>query len=277
LRPRDSYLICCVPRTGSWLLAESLESTGIAGRPKEYFAPERQDAFNRLWQLSAKPTFTIFLEKALDAGTTPNGIFGAKAHWYQFQDLLRKARQLPRCADVKIGALMPSAFPNLRYIWLTRQDKIRQAVSYYRATQTLTWWKLKGEDKTTSATSSGVIFDLIAIDRLLEMVRAHEIAWQGYFSDCGVEPLVVNYEDLAQHRKTNIVRILQYLKIRVPPRMNIPHARLKRQADAITDEWVEEYCRMKSQRLVGEPKKRDECGCERVRSTTFEHSLDVPT
>jgi len=36
-----SYLICPTPRSGSTLLCEPLEGTGIAGRPDEYFQPLR--------------------------------------------------------------------------------------------------------------------------------------------------------------------------------------------------------------------------------------------
>src|SRR5438309_9224996 len=32
-----SYLVCATPRSGSTLLCETLEATGVAGRPREYF------------------------------------------------------------------------------------------------------------------------------------------------------------------------------------------------------------------------------------------------
>src|SRR5262249_56036499 len=38
--PSSSYFICTLPRSGSWLLSEGLEKTGIAGRPREYFEPK---------------------------------------------------------------------------------------------------------------------------------------------------------------------------------------------------------------------------------------------
>ena len=38
--PRKSCVICTTPRTGSWLLAEALLATGLAGRPEEYLRPD---------------------------------------------------------------------------------------------------------------------------------------------------------------------------------------------------------------------------------------------
>jgi hypothetical protein len=34
VEPARSYVICCVQRTGSWLLAHTLADTGYAGRPR---------------------------------------------------------------------------------------------------------------------------------------------------------------------------------------------------------------------------------------------------
>src|SRR5829696_10459407 len=35
--PRLSYLICATPRSGSTLLCDALDATGIAGHPEEHF------------------------------------------------------------------------------------------------------------------------------------------------------------------------------------------------------------------------------------------------
>ena len=32
-------------------------------------------------------------------------------------------------------------FPSARYIWLTRRDKARQAISYFLAWRTEEWWR----------------------------------------------------------------------------------------------------------------------------------------
>ena len=37
VEPGASYLICATPRSGSTMLCDALEGTGIAGRPEEHF------------------------------------------------------------------------------------------------------------------------------------------------------------------------------------------------------------------------------------------------
>ena len=89
MRPTRSYLICTTPRSGSWLLADGLRATGVAGRPEEYLRTD--------WLMRYRATGTLtyehrilglgpitstgdlagFLAAVLDIGTTPHGVFGA--------------------------------------------------------------------------------------------------------------------------------------------------------------------------------------------------------
>ena len=94
-----SYFISTTPRTGSFLLAHALDSTGIAGRPQEYFDPN----FEKDWCVAWASADAEYFEKVLPAGTTPNGVFAAKVHWHQFVHL-REASARPgrRRADLDL-------------------------------------------------------------------------------------------------------------------------------------------------------------------------------
>ena len=140
-----SYFISTTPRTGSFLLAHALDSTGIAGRPQEYFDPN----FEELWlERLGISSDAEFFEKILPEGTTPNGVFAAKVHWHQFEYLARKLRAVH--GGGPILDLLRDTFPDLRYVFLTRRDKVRQAVSYYRAIETNIWWSFPGRSRDAS-------------------------------------------------------------------------------------------------------------------------------
>jgi LPS sulfotransferase NodH len=51
VEPTRSYVICCVQRTGSWLLAHTLADTGYAGRPSDYFDEAERETRTREWGL----------------------------------------------------------------------------------------------------------------------------------------------------------------------------------------------------------------------------------
>src|SRR5262249_20823009 len=132
--PDTSYFICTLPRSGSWLLSESLEKTGVAGRPREYFEP-------KLYEDNPAVDPIESLDKIIRKGMTRNGVFAAKLHWYQFEFA---TRVVARESDMPVPLLIDRRFPGLCYVWLTRRDKIRQAVSYYRASKTGVWWQIPG-------------------------------------------------------------------------------------------------------------------------------------
>ena len=246
--PHTSYIICCTPRSGSWLLSETLEGMKIAGRPKEYFMREHEQIWSQRWNVLR---YADYLTRVLEAGTTHNGVFGVKAHWYQFADLPAKIHQLPGYEAIPTPDALARLFPNLRYIWLTRQDKVRQAVSYSRALQTKAWWEIDGLiDKTTcippiidepDAPPKTAKFDAAQIGRLLKLLEAHDAAWEGYFVRGHITPLVVTYEDLSGAYEATIKRICAELEISMPEHLMLRAPRLKKQADTQSEQWVRCY------------------------------------
>ena len=114
MRPVMSYLICGTPRSGSSLLCEALENTGLAGRPKEYFWRENIAVWSELWDIQSS---TEYIEKTIDLGSTPNGVFGAKVMWSYFYDLVDICRQSLRCKASLVPELLQEFFPNLNQIF----------------------------------------------------------------------------------------------------------------------------------------------------------------
>ena len=51
MTPERSYIVASAPRTGSYLLCEGLETTGVAGRPTEVFSPHFQEVWRNRWEL----------------------------------------------------------------------------------------------------------------------------------------------------------------------------------------------------------------------------------
>ena len=249
MKQATSYLICCLPRTGSWLLSEELQSTGIAGRPREYFAPEAWQHFLDVWNMPPASDYSDFLSRVVQEATTPNGVWGAKAHWYQFNDLLQKLRSVPAYKDLPTESLLPRVFPNLRYVYLTRRDRVRHAVSYARASETKIWWEMdpaRGPSRRVLAKTPK--FDIARLDGLFKTLSNHSRFWRQYFQECGVSPLRIDYEDLAKDPAASVRQILDYLEIPAPLNLVIKESRLKKQADELSEAWVQRYRHIKDER-----------------------------
>ena len=182
--------------------------------------------------------YSDYLMKAIEQGTSSNGVFGAKIMRGYFHDFIGKLKQIPGCQPFDLPALLPKFFPNLYYIHITRQDKVRQAISFWKAIQTNIWaWS----SDATPSPEKEPFFDFEAIHHLQQEIIAHEAAWDKYFELCKVEPLVIIYEELVSAYEETARRVLRFLDIPVPSTLVFGERKLKRQSDELTEKWVEAY------------------------------------
>jgi trehalose 2-sulfotransferase len=118
-------------------------------------------------------------------------IAGIKVHWHQFGVLHAKAAS---AAERSVLALS-DVFPNLKHIWLTRANKIAQAISYYRASKTDLWHRrMMGAPNPPQAAEAQ--FDYREIDRLVALIHHFDASWSRYFAAMGVTPLQIVYENM---------------------------------------------------------------------------------
>jgi LPS sulfotransferase NodH len=259
-----SYLVCATPRSGSTLLCHELDRTGVAGhpeeyfealrrsglprRPHEYFDPERHAniverlAFREMPDGAATPsplwhpeTYDQYLAWALREGTTPNGVFGAKLMWGYLGDFAQLLRGIEGMGSRPLPELLSQAFPGLRYIQITRQDKVRQAVSLWKAVQTQAWKREAGEEVRRDIE---LVFSFRAINYLVRLLTAHDASWDAYFLGLGYEPLKLTYEELAEDTDGVVRRVLEHLGIPVPEGLASVEPRLSVQADEVSEDWV---------------------------------------
>ena len=87
----SSYFICTTPRTGSSCSPRPSNSPGSPARPGSILNRTTKRIGSLAW---ASRRNAEYFEKFLAAGTTPNGVFGAKVHWHQFVHLRAKLRSI---------------------------------------------------------------------------------------------------------------------------------------------------------------------------------------
>jgi LPS sulfotransferase NodH len=260
------YLVCATPRSGSTLLCHLLDGTGVAGhpaeyfealqhsglprRPAEYFDRERHAniverlAFREMPDERSRPTpnplwssetYDRYLAWAIEQGTTPNGVFGAKLMWGYLGDFAQLLRGIDGLEGLRVPQLFDAVFPNLSYVQITRTDKVRQAVSLWKAVQTQAWRRDRDAGDTAAVEPE---FSFRAINYLVRMLTAHDASWDAYFLGLGLEPLKVTYEELAERPEPVVRGVLDHLGIDAPDPLDIGAPRLAAQADELSEEWV---------------------------------------
>lgn len=86
-------------------------------------------------------------------------------------------------------------------------------------------------------------YNYYQIMQCIREIRVDAKGWQTWFHQRGVEPLRIVYEDYLTDQLGALRRIFDFLEIALPADFTLPEIRLKRQADALTEVWVEKYNR----------------------------------
>lgn len=235
--PRRSYLICTTNRTGSWLLCHALQDTGLAGIPAEYFWRGDMPFWAARW--SVRPDdFEAYLGAALTRERSENGVFGSKMMRGYFDDFIERARTIPRLRDLEPSRLLDDAFPGLRYLWLSRRDTLRQAISFVRATRTGVWGVGAGAPRR-AVDEPG--YDFHEVDAHRRLLESQDAAWGDFFDAAGVRAFRFFYEDLVDRREDVVRSVLDAIGVRPAHGPAIASPRTVVQADELTEQWVRRY------------------------------------
>jgi LPS sulfotransferase NodH len=243
VQPVLSYTIWFSQRTGSTLLCNALQRTGIAGRPGELLLAADLPA---LYKRHGARTPKELRARIWEAATTPNGVLGLKYGIYEpyFGALLDEFRQLEGHDGTRPG-IWENTFPNSRHIFMTRRNKVRLAVSWWKAIQSKEWHRLHGTSPRDADIAE--LYDFSAIDRLLAESVLREAATQEFFAENEIEPLTIAYEDFVGRYEATVRQIVRWLGLPASAAAVAPPA-YERLADAVSEDWVQRFRREKQAR-----------------------------
>ncbi len=230
--PPRSYVLCGTPRTGSTLLCGLLSSTGVLGRPESYFREPDEVAWAESFGLATGGGrvryYRAFVNAARSAGTSENGVFGARIMWGSLGRMMEGLGRVPGRPDLPV---LEEALGPLTFVHLRREDIASQAVSWCRAEQTGYWQQ---DDVAAREPHQ----DIAQARQLEKAIREHNAAWRAWFDAQGVEPHTVTYEQLVGDRRRVVQGIAARLAVELPGdwRPRSPH---RKQADGLNRAWAD--------------------------------------
>jgi len=236
--PRHCYVVCTIPRSGSNLLTDGLRATRRAGRPKQFFLLKFESRYGAQLGLDPAVDYPGYVRGIVNTKTSSNGVFGFKLmSWYldAFLARLRDAHVFGNSATDDL-ALLQNAFPRLRFIYITRRHKLRQALSTARALQT-GLWKVQEGRRTVREPQ----FDVELIEQSLREAERQERIWERFFQRIGVRPFQIEYECLCQDYEGTIRGVLDFLCISLPRGARVGPPATVRQADEVSRIWEERF------------------------------------
>ena len=275
---RMAYLVCSTQRSGSTYLCQLLASTGTLGNTQEFFEaraetglpphpgyflaglprtgagirddprPTDGPAYSDLRTVDG---WEAHLQRTFGLGTTPNGVFGAKLMWNQLADLEQHAAAVRRLAGLGGLGLLSELFAGqapVRFVWMRRRDKVRQAISLWRALQTRTW---RLEHPAQDAGPPVLSYSFDGIEHLRRRLSADDAAWGRFFDEHEIGALELVYEEDVEPDPAGSVRRVADAIMSTVPAEWTPAARTVRQSDGLSDAWYDAYHRDASGWLVG--------------------------
>ena len=193
------YVVLSTPRSGSTFVCSALHNSKLAGVPMEYF---HYSLLDKIGNPEKFPSVLYpYLNNLKSKRTSPNGVFGMKFHFLQYDRLFGTG---------------PSGFKFLfnfdKFILTYRRDKILQAISSMLAIENNVW----SSNTALDAGTLGRDFDsndITVISNYIQDMETQEQAWRNICHQQGIQPLEVAYEDLEADHSTEFDRICNYLDI----------------------------------------------------------------
>jgi LPS sulfotransferase NodH len=245
--PKRTVIVCTQQRSGSTLLGEAIYFARAFGCPLEYFHSGFRPGFAARWGTT---TFRSYLEALYRFRTDPSGTLSIKLFWIDVMRLVQEldAPLFDRIGHVDAPAIHDDAYrdifrllsellPNPVFIFLTRRDCLRQAVSLSIAAQSRTWRWIPGKQSRNPSWKPE--YDFSHLIWCVAAIQNNNRHWNNFFHANHIAALTVTYEDLAAGYGEQLRAVLAYLGRRSAPEVAPP--RMRKQADFHSERFVERF------------------------------------
>lgn len=245
MKRTTAYMICTAPRSGSTLLCRMLAATGIAGDPESlFFRPSLKEWARYLGVDEEAPTERAHLQAIMQAalamgrGDTP--VFALRQQRPSFAYLCQQLAVLYPDAATDRDRIEQSFGP-MRFVHLSRGDKLGQAVSYLKAQQTGLWHlAADGSELERTAPPRPPQYDRDLIRDEIATLSAYDQGWSDWFKAQGITPIRFTYEELSEAPIHTLRKVLQDLNLD-PSAADRVQPGTRKMADATSQDWVDRY------------------------------------
>lgn len=230
-----SYFICTNPRSGSKILCDLLGQYPCFSQPDEYFHPD--NIFFKLFFQQKNNTYPNKSELEQYIQSLVLKTFGYKFMWETF-DLLKKTLVIEDNEKYDQAIKLASFFSKIKYIWLTRENKVQQAISWAKAIESNLWYTSNREREV------GPILEMHTIDsRYKELIRLDR-QWHIFFLLNNIKPLQITYENFIETPDSSLRQIADFLEIALPEikKITFPSIKLADQSSLLLEkEYRDNY------------------------------------
>lgn len=154
-----------------------------------------------------------YLSAVLQEGTNGTHVFSMRLMWESVAGLTERLGDLFPDPESD-SARFQSAFGPLHYLYLSRKDKVEQAVSLLKAEQSGLWHvNADGTERERLKPEQTTAYDSVLLSEFVATLKEHDLAWKRWFFEQGIDPVCVTYESLASKPQAVLGNVLSTLGI----------------------------------------------------------------
>jgi LPS sulfotransferase NodH len=225
------------------MLCDGILQTEAMGYPAEYFSVAHATYYKRLIGTERARDYNIVFDYILRLGVTPNGVFSAKILFHQLATVGENFSRSNSYLDLRPMQIIDRLAVDPHYVYLVRRDKLRQAISYYRAIQSGIWWEFEGGRRRESPK---LPYDHAIISFWVQVMTGWETAWVNELAQLERPLLELDYDDVIADYSGAMAQVHDLLGLPVGPNVSNIRPKLQKQSDGTTDEWVERFKQIES-------------------------------
>lgn len=244
----DSYVICTSPRSGSTLLCKLLAATRVAGRPGSHFHGTDFSKWLAAYDITPEPNLSeldllrLVFAKGIERGRNQSGPFALRMQSHSLRFFLEKLALLYPDLPSDV-ARIEAAFGKTLFVYLDRDNKIEQAVSWVKAQQTGLWHVAPdGTELERLSEPKDPNYNGTAIFEAYRQFEADKLLWEDWFQQQGIAPVALSYEELSAAPTQYLAVILGKLGLDPSIAKDIKPG-VAKLADETNRDWVDHFQR----------------------------------
>ena len=227
---KEAIIVCMTARVGSNAILSGLDSLGIAQADRNNLAKGIEEIFNsrrRVVRGLVKTYSAGNLQEyfnAIPQETLLGDQLVFKTNFWDFQFILREQ-------------LLAQVFPNVRFIYIERMDKLAQAVSLLRASKTQLFHVEQGDEEKTMANDDSAYSDWEIMKHFRTLV-GEDNRWKRFFLRQGIRPHFIDYENFDKAPRKVVADTYQFITGKEVSQDEI-NIRLKKTGDKRSKELID--------------------------------------
>ena len=185
--------------------------------------------------------YPAYLQELIASRSTENGVFGGKIMWAHLKHF-RAATLGDQPESTTDADLIRQQFgDDVRCIWARREDKLRQAISMWKAKQTNIYNSIQTSASERPEPAKQPEYDYDEIKKILTRFQNEEANWKNFFDDHAFPHRAVTYETFVNRYQEETRELVEFLGIQIPEDFSVAPTTYTRLADSTNEDWYQRF------------------------------------